>query len=93
LGGFFRAQFHTRTTDNALRREISDLWQKALTFGVTAPKTAKRTAFHKDQKPDAGAIVDGISIDVKDQAASIVYLKVDGLLWNVFRNKHILFWQ
>jgi hypothetical protein len=50
--------------------------REGLTLRVVAPPARKRTATEKDRRPNAGAVVDGIFLDIEDRSA--------------FHNKNIL---
>jgi hypothetical protein len=48
--------------------EIYEVWLGALALGIVAPPARQRTPFEKDRGPNARAVVQGIALDVKDEA-------------------------
>ena len=52
----------------AARRVVSPFGLAALRLGVAAPRAMQRTAFQKDQRPDAFAVVDAEFLDIEYDA-------------------------
>jgi hypothetical protein len=44
---------------------------QCLRFGVLAPKTGEGTAFEEDGRPNPGAVMNGISLDIEDDSSRL----------------------
>jgi hypothetical protein len=70
LNRVMRAGFNARAAMNAAIIAQQHFHARRLTFGIVTPPTAQRAAFEEDRGAEAGTVVDGIVLDVKNQAAS-----------------------
>ena len=65
---FFFAGFYATLAANALALFVEYLAMRTPTFWVVAPDTAQRATFHEEGRPYARTIIDGISLDVEEDA-------------------------
>ena len=71
VDGVLRAGTDTRAASDAERRIVKDPVCRLLRFRVLTPFTAQRTALKEHDRADAGAVVDGETLDICENA---VYL-------------------
>lgn len=65
--GVVRARVETRPAADAAILAQDDFALRCLAFRVVAPPAAERAAFEEDGSADAGAVVNGIFLDVENQ--------------------------
>ena len=66
--GMVRTGFDAGATCDATRRGVSYLGAQVAPLRIVAPETAKRASLQEDRRADPGSVMDGKTLDVKDEA-------------------------